>query len=111
MRKSITIAMMILMIFLLAISFPVFFMSSGKDTPCEQLPAIMIVQEAFRDHEDVVDEITGMHPGHIWISIGTDRCPGKGEILIYYDTEANHRKIVELLGDSFFGVPYRMFNT
>ena len=88
--------------------FEPFYGSSGL--PCEELPDIEEVRNAIEDHQDIIEEIENTSPGNVWISIN-ERCDGKGELFIYYDTIDTKNKILELIGDdTFFGIPYRMFN-
>lgn len=82
--------------------------SSGL--PCEELPDIETVRQIIEDHQDLIEEIENTSPGNVWVEIN-ERCDGKGELFIYYDTIYTKNKIKELIGgDTFFGVPYRMFN-
>jgi len=82
--------------------------SSGL--PCEALPDIETVRQIIEDHWDLIEEIENTSPGNVWIEIN-ERCDGKGELFIYYDTIYTKNKIKEIIGgDTFFGVPYRMFN-
>jgi len=82
--------------------------SSGL--PCEELPDIETVRQTIEDHQDIIEEIENTSPGNVWIEIN-ERCDGKGELFIYYNTIYTKNKIKELIGgDTFFGVPYRMFN-
>ena len=88
--------------------FETFKDSSGL--PCEELPDIETVRQTIEDHQDVIEEIENTSPGNVWVEIN-ERCDGKGELFIYYDTIYTKNKIKELIGgDTFFGVPYRMFN-
>jgi len=82
--------------------------SSGL--PCEELPDIETVRQIIEDHQDLIEEIENTSPGNVWVEIN-ERCDGKGELFIYYDTIYTKNKIKEIIGgDTFFGVPYRMFN-
>ena len=82
--------------------------SSGL--PCEDLPDIETVRQTIEDHQDSIEEIENTSPGNVWVEIN-ERCDGKGELFIYYDTIYTKNKIKEIIGgDTFFGVPYRMFN-
>lgn len=82
--------------------------SSGL--PCEELPDIETVRQIIEDHQDLIEEIENTSPGNVWVEIN-EKCDGKGELFIYYDTIYTKNKIKELIdGDTFFGVPYRMFN-
>jgi len=77
---------------------------------CEELPDIETVRQAVEDHKDIIEEIENTSPGYVWVEIN-ERCNGKGELFIYYDTVYTKDKILEIIGgDTFFGVPYRLFN-
>ena len=80
------------------------------ELPCEDLPNIETVRQIVEDHQDVIQEIENISPENIWVVIH-ERCNGKGELNIYYDTVYNKEKILEIIGaETFFGVPYRLFN-
>jgi hypothetical protein len=82
----------------------------NQDLPCEDLPDIETVQQTIEDHQDVIQEIEDLSPGYISVEIN-ERCNGKGELYIYYDTLSNREHIVEIIGaETFFGIPYRLFN-
>lgn len=82
----------------------------NQELPCEYLPDIETVQQVVEDHQDVIQEIEDLSPGYIWVEIH-ERCNGKGELYIYYDTEHNREQIIKFIGaETFFGIPYRLFN-
>ena len=82
----------------------------NQELPCEELPEIETVRQAVEDHQDIIEEIENTSPGYVWVEIN-ERCNGKGELFIYYDTIYTKDKILEIIGgDTFFGVPYRLFN-
>jgi len=88
--------------------FETFKDSSGL--PCEELPDIETVRQTIEDHQDLIEEIENTSPGNVFVEIN-ERCDGKGELFIYYDTIYTKNKIKEIIdGDTYFGVPYRMFN-
>ncbi len=64
----------------------------NPELPCEDLPDIKIVRQVVEDHQDVIQEIKNLNPDNIWVSIN-ERCNGKGELFIYYDTVSNKEKI------------------
>ncbi len=85
-------------------------LKDNSGLPCEELPDIETVRQIIEDHQDLIEEIENTSPGNVWVEIN-ERCDGKGELFIYYDTIYTKNKIKELIGgDTFFGVPYRMFN-
>ncbi len=80
------------------------------ELPCEDLPDIETVRQIVEDHQDVIQEIENINPENVWVVIH-ERCNGKGELHIYYDTVYNKEKILEIIGaETFFGIPYRLFN-
>ena len=82
----------------------------SPELPCEELPEIETVRQVVEDHKDIIEEIENTSPGYVWFEIN-ERCNGKGELFIYYDTVYTRDKILEIIGgDTFFGVPYRLFN-
>ena len=77
---------------------------------CEVLPDIETVRQNVEDHQDFIKEIENINPENVWVVIH-ERCNGKGELHIYYDTVYNKEKILEIIGaETFFGIPYRLFN-
>ena len=82
----------------------------SPELPCEELPEIEIVRQIVEDHRAIIEEIENTSPGYVWVEIN-ERCNGKGELFIYYDTIYTRDKILEIIGgDTFFRVPYRLFN-
>ena len=83
----------------------------GRYHPCEALPDITTARQIVDDHQDVIDAIENIHPDCIHVSL-EERCEGKGELVIYYCTIDQQIEILEIIGNkTFFGVPFRMFNT
>ena len=79
---------------------------------CAELPPVADVEQALRDHPDTVDqiiEITG-DPFSIQPSNGDRDCTETGDILITHCCRDVRAKVEQLLGDTFFGIPYRMHN-
>jgi len=82
----------------------------NPELPCEYLPDIETVRQIVDDHQDIIQEIENTHPENVWVVIH-ERCNGKGELHIFYDTIYNKEKILEIIGEErFFGIPYRLFN-
>ena len=80
------------------------------ELPCDDLPDIETVRQVVEDHHDIIQEIENINPGYVWVSIN-ERCNGKGELYIYYDTVSTREQILEIIGaETFFGIPYRLFN-
>ncbi len=84
----------------------------GQDTkrvPCDQLPNMSQAEQIYNEHLDTVEQIENINPGNVFVSL-VERCPGKGEVEIHYDTMSTRKQIKDLIGDTFFGIPYVMFN-
>jgi len=79
---------------------------------CADLPAAEEVEHALLSHQDAVNHIEQVHPGHIVIYADRSRCPGKADIVILFATLEDSLAIRRIIGgDIFFGVPYRMYNS
>ena len=81
-----------------------------RKVSCDKLPNAKEVERILAEHTDTVEEIKNINPDHVWLEIDSERCPGKADIMIYYATIKNRASIKKLIGDTFFGIPYRMFN-
>ena len=78
---------------------------------CDRLPPIDVVQQTIQLHVDATRAVEDRSRG-IWIEAASaESCSGKGYIHIYYDTLETRRRIKDMLGNTFFGVPYIMQNT
>lgn len=78
---------------------------------CEGLPPLSEVERIVEEHQDVIEEIRKINPGFIRVEIGAPaRCPGKGDIYIEYASHKDRVRIEELIGGTFFGVPWRGVN-
>lgn len=82
----------------------------AKKVSCDKLSTAKEVRKVLAEHNDTLMQIERFSPGNIWINVDYVRCPGKADILIYYSTVDDRDNIKKLIGDTFFGVPYRMFN-
>lgn len=81
----------------------------AERVPCDQLPNITLAEKIYNEHLDTVEQIENISPDNVFVSL-VERCPGKGEIEIRYDTMTTRKKIKDLIGDTFFGISYVMFN-
>lgn len=77
-----------------------------KGLPCEQLPAADHVQRVLDEHRAVWRQVQEHSD---WVEVDIRRCPGKADLAIYYPTNRDRARIRQLIGDTFFGIPYRMF--
>ena len=118
-RKKYAVIIISLIVIISLVSIPVVIFAYSTirnllgydpELPCEDLPDIETVRQIVEDHQDVIQEIENTNPENVWVVIH-ERCNGKGELNIYYDTVHNKEKILEIIGaKTFFGIPYRLFN-
>lgn len=80
--------------------------------PCEELPFLAQVQKALNQHADVVNKLKEL--GAFEVSAVENKCPSlggfyfiKGDILIQYETHSQRLAIESLIGNNFFGIPWR----
>ncbi len=81
--------------------------------PCEQLPFYPQVTRALARHQDMVAKLK--NAGALEVLGQETNCASsaggmyfiKGDILIQYHSRAQRSAIQKLLGDTFFGIPYR----
>lgn len=79
---------------------------------CADLPAIEEVEQMLADHQDLVDRVLQVNPGHILVYADSSRCPDEADIVILFNTVEDSRAIQRIIGgDTFAGVPYRMYNS
>ena len=76
---------------------------------CDELPDLSDVKSVMEQHNQVIEEIKNIDPENIEITIDNS-CPGKGSLIIYYPSHNDRTQIEELLGDSFFGIPWKGIN-
>lgn len=76
---------------------------------CDELPVLSEVKSVMEQHNQVIQEIKNIDSENIEITIDIS-CPGKGSLVIYYPSHNDRTQIEELLGDSFFGIPYAGIN-
>ena len=86
-----------------------FIIYGSKEVPCEQLPTWALAQKIFQEHYDTIKQIENISPGHVFVEL-RERCSGKGEVVIYYDTIQTQNQIKDLIGNTFHGIPYVMYN-
>ena len=76
---------------------------------CEDLPLLSEVERIIEEHRDLIEEIKKVNPGFIFVSISSP-CPGKGASVIKYASHQDRVRIEELIGETFFGVPWEGIN-
>lgn len=79
--------------------------------PCEELPAAEDVRAVVTAHQDMVEQIEAVDPGHVFVEIDEASCPGRADIRIGFPGRDQRQAIEAILNsDTFFGVPYRLIN-
>lgn len=76
---------------------------------CEELPPLSDVERIMEEHKEVIQQIEAIDPGFIIVYIDSS-CPGKGSLVIEYPSHADRLRIQELIGNTFFGVPWKGIN-
>lgn len=80
--------------------------------PCEQLPTAAAIDQTLAAQEHVRQQIEQINPGFIFIGVDhVEECPNKAVLHIFYATARDREQIKQRIGDTFFGIPYRMQNT
>ena len=79
----------------------------SKEVACEKLPTVEEVNQVLTDHPNEVRQISEIFLPPF---IETFRCLGKEDILISYEIGKDRAQIKKIIGNNFFGVPYRMSN-
>lgn len=78
---------------------------------CSALPPVSLAERALADHPATQRLVEAVHPRYTQVSAGPVKgCAGRGRIEILHASENDGRRIRQLLGDSFHGVPYRLVN-
>lgn len=95
--------------FQLVIKPYILILRDAEHVPCDQLPDLSQAEKIYNEHLDTVEQIENISPDNVFVLL-IERCPGKGEVEIQYDTMSTRKQIKNLIGDTFFGIPYVMFN-
>ena len=78
---------------------------------CDQLPSEAEVRQVMETHQDVIKKIEQINPGFVGVEMDTSICPGKADILFWYGTHRDRLQIESIIvGDTFYGIPYRLRN-
>ena len=78
---------------------------------CRELPTREEVVAIVSAHSDVVRRIENVNPGFVRFSVSSQpSCSEKADILIDFASKQDSEEIQLIIGDTFFGVPYRMTN-
>ena len=83
--------------------------SAGK--PCTELPPAEVAQATLEKNQELVRRLDKVRPNSVSVYPDPDRCPGRADIVVTYATVDDYRKLKQILGDDFDGVPYRLLNT
>lgn len=82
-----------------------------KKVACNELPTAEVVKATLAEHVDVTQDLAKLGTENtILFEADVTRCPGKADIFIIYGTEKQRHQIKDRIGDTFFGIPYRMAN-
>jgi hypothetical protein len=49
---------------------------------CDELPTEAEVRAVVEAHQDVIEAIEAVHPGHVGVEVDTITCPGKADLFI-----------------------------
>jgi hypothetical protein len=78
---------------------------------CEQLPSVADVNSIIKEHQNEITQIEQIDPGLVGIEIDSWSCPGKADIIFWYNSHENRLKIEKKISDStFYTIPYRLQN-
>lgn len=78
---------------------------------CEEMPLLDDIEKTMAAHQDVLKQIEDIHPGIIRVYISdSDSCPGKGILVIEYASHNDRLQIEALIGETFFGIPWKGIN-
>lgn len=79
--------------------------------PCEQLPSVSDVNLVIQERQDKIKQIEQIAPGLVGIEVDDWSCPGKADIIFWYNSHENRLKIEKIISDStFYNIPYRLQN-
>lgn len=78
---------------------------------CNELPSAEAIERTLEQHASTRAQIEQLNPNAIVFVIEENkRCPEKATLVIYHATAAEEKQIRQLLGESFFGIPYELRN-
>jgi hypothetical protein len=79
--------------------------------PCSSLPTIDRSESVWAQHADARSTLERMQPERsVKLELDINRCPGRAEVLVYYGSERQRKKIQKSIGATYFGIPYRLIN-
>jgi hypothetical protein len=77
---------------------------------CQKSPNLSEAEQILEEHQEVIQQIENIHPGFIWVYIDSSSCSGKGILVIEYASHEDRLLIEEIVGETFFGVPWKGIN-
>ncbi len=83
-----------------------------KEIACIHMSSVGVVEQTISEHKDVISEIEKLG-GIVSITptfTNPKGCAGAAFVVIYYSTNTQRKEIKKMIGDQFFGHPYRMIN-
>ena len=81
----------------------------SKGVNCNLLPDYHKAKNIFQQTSSTITQLEGLSSS-VMVSLDSNRCPGKGEVIITYDSLQTRDNIKEILGKDYFGIPYRLLN-
>ena len=61
--------------------------------PCEKLSAEAEVRAILQQHQDIVQAIEQVDPGHVGVDVDSSACSGKADLVIWYASHQNRLAI------------------
>ncbi|PSB31481.1 hypothetical protein [Chlorogloea sp. CCALA 695] len=75
------------------------------------MPTIAEADKILNAHKSKVDQIERVNPGFVYVHVEESKnCVGKGIILVSHPSEKDCELLKQVLGNSFYGVPYKIIN-
>lgn len=75
------------------------------------MPTIAEAEEILNDRKSKVDQIKKVNLGFVDVRVqASENCVGKGIILVSHPSEKDCNSLKQILGNSFYGVPYKIIN-
>lgn len=79
--------------------------------PCSQMPTVAEAEKILNEHKSKVDQIKKVNLGFIDVYVqASESCVGKGIILVSHPSEKDCDSLKQVLGNTFYGVPYKLIN-
>jgi len=79
--------------------------------PCSQMPTVAEAEKILNEHKSKVEQIKKVNLGFIDVYVqASESCVGKGIILVSHPSEKDCDSLKQVLGNTFYGVPYKLIN-